>query len=105
MQTIGAVIDMNDELCEQWKRGFRLPEADAEDGRETHYHPFASEIDWRVAQWVIRQSKSNKAADELMAIPGVGYCYNISRMSDLQKYRSKSALACLSRILHSCMRK
>ncbi|KAJ6540166.1 hypothetical protein DFH09DRAFT_1249545 [Mycena vulgaris] len=35
------------------------------------FAPFASELDWRIAEWVIKDGPGHKAFDRLLAIPGV----------------------------------
>jgi hypothetical protein len=35
------------------------------------YKPFASELDWRIARWIIKDSVGHKSLDRLLAIPGV----------------------------------
>lgn len=35
------------------------------------FAPFASELDWRVAHWAVRDGPGNNAFDRLLAIPGV----------------------------------
>jgi hypothetical protein len=35
------------------------------------YHPFHSDLDWRVAQWAIKDSPGQNALDRLLAVPGV----------------------------------
>jgi hypothetical protein len=35
------------------------------------FHPFNSELDWRVAQWAIKDNPGHKAFDRLLSIPGV----------------------------------
>jgi hypothetical protein len=35
------------------------------------YLPFASELDWRIARWIIKDGVGHKSLDRLLAIPGV----------------------------------
>ena len=35
------------------------------------FHPFSSELDWRVAQWAIKDGPGHSAFDRLLEIPGV----------------------------------
>ncbi|KDQ49172.1 hypothetical protein JAAARDRAFT_201091 [Jaapia argillacea MUCL 33604] len=35
------------------------------------FMPFASELDWRIAQWAIQESPGKGSVDRLLAIPGV----------------------------------
>jgi hypothetical protein len=36
------------------------------------FHPFNSELDWRIAQWAIKEDPGHKAFDRLLSIPGAG---------------------------------
>lgn len=36
------------------------------------FFPFASELDWRVAQWAVKDGPGHNAFDRLLEIPGVG---------------------------------
>ncbi|KAF9003205.1 hypothetical protein BDZ89DRAFT_1146120 [Hymenopellis radicata] len=40
-------------------------------GNEEWYKPFASELDWRVAQWMVEQGIGHNAFNEFLRIPGV----------------------------------
>ncbi|KAJ7454109.1 hypothetical protein FB451DRAFT_1518446, partial [Mycena latifolia] len=75
--TAGRVIRMNDNLHAKWKRSFGLaldPDGDVEMGDPDSlnlFAPFASELDWRIAEWVIKDGPGHKAFDRLLEIPGV----------------------------------
>ncbi|KAJ7097473.1 hypothetical protein C8R44DRAFT_643642 [Mycena epipterygia] len=75
--TAGRVIQMNDNLHEKWKHSFGLaldPSGDIEMGGPDSvngFAPFASELDWRIAEWVIKDGPGHKAIDCLLHIPGV----------------------------------
>lgn len=76
----GKIIRMNKSLHERWRRLFQDPvdiasdvEMEAEDNNETLYHPFASELDWRIANWMIKDNPGHNAFNRLLAIPGVRY--------------------------------
>ncbi|KAJ7064424.1 hypothetical protein B0H15DRAFT_807765 [Mycena belliarum] len=75
--TAGRVIRMNDNLHAKWKRSFALaiPDGDGDvvmDGTSPNgFAPFASELDWRIAEWVIKDGPGHKAFDRLLDIPGV----------------------------------
>jgi hypothetical protein len=67
---------MNETLHERWRKQFRKDrDGDVEMGDSTSsnnsFYPFASELDWRIANWVIKDSPGNNAFDRLLAIPGV----------------------------------
>src|ERR1700723_74007 len=78
----GPVIRMNQHLHEKWRKLFgQDSDADADgdvpmhhDGDNTGafaFHPFASELDWRVANWVVKESPGNNSFDRFLSIPGV----------------------------------
>ncbi|KAJ7820515.1 hypothetical protein B0H14DRAFT_3147084 [Mycena olivaceomarginata] len=75
--TAGKVIRMNDNLHAKWKRSFGLAtdsDGDIEMGgpdSSSAFAPFASELDWRIAEWVIKDGPGHKAFDRLLNIPGV----------------------------------
>ena len=35
------------------------------------FSPFSSELDWRLAEWAIKENVGNSAIDRLLEIPGV----------------------------------
>jgi len=81
-QGAGNVIRMNQHLHEKWRKLFgQDSDADADgdvpmhhDGDNTGafaFHPFASELDWRVANWVVKESPGNNSFDRFLSIPGV----------------------------------
>jgi hypothetical protein len=37
------------------------------------FHPFYSDLDWRIAQWAIKDSPGQNALDRLLSVPGVGF--------------------------------
>jgi hypothetical protein len=64
----GAEIRMSATLRDEYvKRHRNLP---SESG-DIDFAPFASELDWRVADWAIRECPTNAAFNRLLAIPGV----------------------------------
>lgn len=77
-QGAGLVVQMNENLHERWKKMFESEHDGDGDVRmgempvdHTSFHPFASELDWRVANWVIKESLGHKAFDRFLSIPGV----------------------------------
>jgi hypothetical protein len=38
---------------------------------ENSFYPFNSELDWRIAQWAIKENPGHKAFDRLLSVPGV----------------------------------
>jgi hypothetical protein len=77
----GSVFRMNENLHERWMRIFDSEQDSDSDGDvrmeytsvddTTSFHPFASELDWQVANWVIKENVGHKAFDRFLAIPGV----------------------------------
>ena len=45
------------------------------DMTENPFHPFNSELDWRIAQWAIKEDPGHKAFDRLLSIPGVSHTF------------------------------
>ncbi|KAJ7822993.1 hypothetical protein B0H14DRAFT_3111039 [Mycena olivaceomarginata] len=75
--TAGKVIRMSDDLYAKWAHSFGLePDRDGDivmGGLDSPngFAPFASELDWRIAQWVVKDGPGHKAFDRLLDIPGV----------------------------------
>jgi len=73
-KTAGKVIKMKSSLHEQWRMLFQNDHMDVDQlssGSQNPYSPFASELDWRVARWAIKDGIGHKSLDRLLAIPGV----------------------------------
>ena len=73
----GIVVRMDQRLHSQWKKLFLQ---DLNDNMATssdsipgtnQYAPFASELDWRIAKWVVKDKIGHKSFDRFLAIPGV----------------------------------
>ena len=52
-------------------------------GQDNLYSPFTSELDWRIAQWVIKDGPGQNFFDQLLKIPGVchstaSFCFTLS---------------------------
>jgi hypothetical protein len=46
------------------------------------YVPFTSELDWRVAQWAVKETVGNSAFDRLLEIPEVhSFCYSLPHLN------------------------
>ncbi|RDB30888.1 hypothetical protein Hypma_004899 [Hypsizygus marmoreus] len=73
----GRCIQMDKHLHDKYRQLFGHGSEDKDgdilmDGTEPNsYAPFASELDWRVAQWAIKDSPGHAAFDRLLDIPGV----------------------------------
>lgn len=80
--TAGKVIRMADTLHEQWHikfgRGDEDIDMDGSSSDKTNFAPFASEMDWKIANWAIKDSPGNAAFDRLLAIPDVRHYLSIS---------------------------
>ena len=80
----GRVIRMDERLHDRWKKLF-LHNGDngASSNTSTElnpYAPFASELDWRIAKWVVKDKIGHKSFDRFLAIPGVCCLSNISEL-------------------------
>jgi hypothetical protein len=75
--TAGAVIRMHDHLHAKWQKHFGNQyhdgDVDMDEGDEDKrlFFPFASELDWNVANWAVKDGPGHKAFDRLLSIPGV----------------------------------
>lgn len=84
----GSVLRMDPTLHERWKAIFQSPsttqsdadgdvQMDSDPGTpqvnspNTTFHPFASELDWRVANWFIHEGIGHGSWDRFLQIPGV----------------------------------
>ncbi|KAG1898416.1 uncharacterized protein F5891DRAFT_955433 [Suillus fuscotomentosus] len=82
--TAGRVICMDETVYQRWRREFSGTDEEGDVSMEdvglgegssaavNRFAHFASELDWRVACWVIQDGIGYKSFDSLMAIPGVG---------------------------------
>ncbi|KAL0060070.1 hypothetical protein AAF712_013146 [Marasmius tenuissimus] len=70
----GQVIRMGTTLYERWRTRFARDEEDTlvdNDNKNKLYSPFASRLDWQIAQWAIQETVGQGAFDRLLKIPGV----------------------------------
>ncbi|KAL0954330.1 hypothetical protein HGRIS_003328 [Hohenbuehelia grisea] len=78
----GVVIAMDQSLHERWAAMFKVkqqaPDQEGDISMEgssssttSPYFPFASELDWRVADWFVKEDPGHSAFDRLLSIPGV----------------------------------
>jgi hypothetical protein len=88
-QLAGLVIRMDKDLHTQWRstfgQGQEDVDMDADNSNSNQYAPFASEMDWKIAQWVVNDGPGHAAFDRLLAIPQVSH------------YRFFTSAHCLSR--------
>ena len=84
--TAGRVIRMDCTLHIKWRLLFRHEDLDGDaamdDGAllEQQFSPFASELNWRVASWVVQGGIGHKSLDWLLAIPGVSGLFGDTRL-------------------------
>ncbi|KAE9393820.1 hypothetical protein BT96DRAFT_766582, partial [Gymnopus androsaceus JB14] len=71
----GAVIWKEQSLHDHWRCAHNLPvNDDPMEGLFTKaylYAPFASEMDWHIAEWVVKDNIRHNSFDRLLQIPGV----------------------------------
>ncbi|KAJ3486481.1 hypothetical protein NLJ89_g11806 [Agrocybe chaxingu] len=71
----GTWIRMDDTLHQRWStlygHGENTTQGDSSSTVDKAYAPFASEMDWRIARWVIQDGIGHKSFDRLLSIPGV----------------------------------
>jgi hypothetical protein len=75
----GYIIKVDESLHQKWRRQFGHLEVDQEgdvimeeEGEAlSPFAPFASELDWRLASWAVKDGIGHKSFDRLLSIPGV----------------------------------
>lgn len=77
----GKVIAMDEVLVERWRlrtggnvdvdMDEDVEMSDIDQNAPNPYAPFASEIDWRVARWAVKDGIGHNALNQLLGIPGV----------------------------------
>jgi hypothetical protein len=73
----GYVIRQDETLYNKWRRSFGDVEGDGDEDigdnvqDSNPYTPFASKLDWRIAQWAVKDGPGQNAFDRLLKIPGV----------------------------------
>ncbi|KIM57120.1 hypothetical protein SCLCIDRAFT_96312, partial [Scleroderma citrinum Foug A] len=72
----GHVIRMDETVHERWRRRFGDGDGDVlmdevAAKADNTFAPFASELDWHVAHWVVQEGIGHKLLDRLLAIPWV----------------------------------
>ncbi|KAL1711663.1 hypothetical protein EV715DRAFT_215057 [Schizophyllum commune] len=70
-ETAGRAIRIDPSMHNLWRRMFGTEAVDGMDEESTQYLPFASELDWRIASWAVKEDVSQGAFNRLLAIPGV----------------------------------
>ena len=82
----GMVVRMEETIVETWKAYFGKNEDDSDamdvDGEDEppdkgdlnqKWRPFASELDWQVAMWAVREDVGQNSLNRFLRIPGVGF--------------------------------
>lgn len=71
--TGGSRIRMDESLYERWRASHDFSDDSPMDGSDKSniYAPFASEMDWRIADWVVKDNIGHNSLNRLLAIPGV----------------------------------
>ncbi|KAI5835810.1 hypothetical protein K523DRAFT_217684, partial [Schizophyllum commune Tattone D] len=70
-EAAGRAIRVDPTMRELWERMFGEKETQDMSTESTRYLPFASELDWRIALWAVKEDVSQGAFNRLLAIPGV----------------------------------
>ncbi|KAJ3832814.1 hypothetical protein F5878DRAFT_666227 [Lentinula raphanica] len=84
------IIRMDSSLETRWRLAHNLEVDHLMDGSsplpDEAFAPFATEMDWKIAEWVIKDGIGHKSLDRLLAIPGVrffpshfSHTYSLSR--------------------------
>lgn len=73
--TGGALVRMDQSLHDRWRLAHDITVDVPMDGSSSPpgnvYAPFASEMDWRVAEWVVKDNIGHNSFDRFLQIPGV----------------------------------
>lgn len=80
--SVGKVVCMNDNLHRRWHKLFGAGDGDAMDVDEdieepSFFHPFASKLHWRIANWMVKDNPGHNTFNRLLSIPGVSETYSI----------------------------
>ncbi|KAK1233750.1 hypothetical protein PQX77_003078, partial [Marasmius sp. AFHP31] len=67
----GKVIRMSQTLYEKWEERFKEDDDEPGDEAAATYFPFASQLDWQIARWAVKENIGHGTLDRLLAIPGV----------------------------------
>ena len=69
----GKCIRMDKTIHDRWKRRFgdHTSSTETSSMQDNPYAPFASELDWRIAHWAVKDGIGHKSFDRFLSIPGV----------------------------------
>ena len=97
----GKVIRFSDTLYEAWAKRFSQDDPEdvemASDSSEAMdppqqssnpFYPFASQIDWQIAHWFVKENPGHGAFDRLLQIPGVGSTSSLVTLESALLYPS-----------------
>ena len=106
--TAGACIRMDESLHERWRESHDFSGDISMDGtsgsKPNIYAPFASEMDWRIADWVVKDNIGHNSLNRLLAIPGVSVLCSFSILNvDNLKGRRETWLILQEHSRHSQM--
>ena len=96
---------MDKSLLARWQNIFGTNEGNPKDrtADSNHFAPFASELDWKIAQWAVKDGIGHNSFDRLLNIPGVRLTFFLILM--LIPNRCERSLAFLSRTYGACTRR
>jgi hypothetical protein len=74
----GKCIQMNTNIHDRWQQHFgslddHTPATESLPMQDNPYAPFASELDWRIARWAVKDGIGHKSFDRFLSIPGVRF--------------------------------
>ncbi|THU83763.1 hypothetical protein K435DRAFT_620854, partial [Dendrothele bispora CBS 962.96] len=96
-ETAGAPVGMNGSIHERWRKLFKREAASDEgEGVGLEHHPFASELDWKLAQWALSEKISQRAFNRLLQIP------EVKERLGLSFHNAKSMLKAVDSIPERC---
>ncbi|KAF5341494.1 hypothetical protein D9757_014788 [Collybiopsis confluens] len=93
--TAGRVIGHEASIFHHWKTIFSKQE-DQDGNVNNNYYPFVSSLDWKVAEWAVREKISQKSFDLLLRIP------QVQNKLGLSYTNSKSMLEYIDAIPNRC---
>ncbi|KAJ3504237.1 hypothetical protein NLJ89_g8041 [Agrocybe chaxingu] len=67
----GRIVRKAQPSSQQADKDGDIQMSDPSNAPDPRFLPFTSELDWRIAQWAVRDGPGNNAFDRLLAIPGV----------------------------------
>ncbi|THU96453.1 hypothetical protein K435DRAFT_616219, partial [Dendrothele bispora CBS 962.96] len=65
--TAGKPIGIDGSIHEKWKKLFEAKASDVGLGND-QFHPFSSELDWKLARWAVSEQISQTSFNKLLEI-------------------------------------